>query len=336
MVASAVGGKGEFSGLRAFNPLRDIRPVVALIELSFGKDLDPSSRQMLREMTTASWLLGPMFWLLSVTRSPLRDLFSGYVWLEQGRIVGNINVHTKYKGQRGWFISNLAVHPSYRRQDIALHLMRAGLELARGRGARRVSLEVRAGNIPAQRLYRKLGFAKVDSVSTMKLSGVCRVDAIPSDQYRMKVVKPGEWKSVHQLAQDTLSAEAKEIIPVMEKDYRQTFPRRLLSNLGDTLRGQIVCRWAAHEDDRFLGLVTLRVGGPLSSHSMRMMVHPDHRGKLEEMLLTKALSALNAYPSKLVSAKIQPSYEEAVDIFERYGFVEEQTLDLLTLRLERE
>jgi len=55
-------------------------------------------------------------------------------------------------------ITNLAVHPAFRRRKIGERLAQAVLELAVELGARRATLEVRAGNEAAQRLYAKFGF----------------------------------------------------------------------------------------------------------------------------------------------------------------------------------
>jgi ribosomal-protein-alanine N-acetyltransferase len=55
-------------------------------------------------------------------------------------------------------INNLAVDPRWRRRGIAMALLRAGLDRARGRGARHAFLEVRASNVAAQALYRRAGF----------------------------------------------------------------------------------------------------------------------------------------------------------------------------------
>jgi ribosomal-protein-alanine N-acetyltransferase len=56
---------------------------------------------------------------------------------------------------------SLAVVPERRQQQIGQALMRAGLQALRARGLRRCFLEVRAGNIPAQRLYSQNGFREV-------------------------------------------------------------------------------------------------------------------------------------------------------------------------------
>lgn len=58
------------------------------------------------------------------------------------------------------YLSNIAVSPEHRRQGIAEALLKALLMRARARKLAFVTLEVRAGNTPAQTLYRKLGFTE--------------------------------------------------------------------------------------------------------------------------------------------------------------------------------
>jgi ribosomal-protein-alanine N-acetyltransferase len=58
-------------------------------------------------------------------------------------------------------IATLATHPDFRRQGIAEQLLVEALEKAHSEGARSTLLEVRAGNAPAQALYRKYGFEAV-------------------------------------------------------------------------------------------------------------------------------------------------------------------------------
>ena len=53
---------------------------------------------------------------------------------------------------------NVAVHPEHRGGAIGRQLVEAVLDDGRATGARVVYLEVRAGNVAARRLYRRLGF----------------------------------------------------------------------------------------------------------------------------------------------------------------------------------
>lgn len=55
-------------------------------------------------------------------------------------------------------IMNLAVHKDFRRQGIGEALIKVALKEARDKGGERATLEVRASNTAAIRLYEKLGF----------------------------------------------------------------------------------------------------------------------------------------------------------------------------------
>ena len=56
---------------------------------------------------------------------------------------------------------NVAVHPDYRRQGIAEMLCTSLIEALKEKGNHSLTLEVRASNEPAKKLYEKLGFAQV-------------------------------------------------------------------------------------------------------------------------------------------------------------------------------
>ncbi len=56
-------------------------------------------------------------------------------------------------------ITNIAVHPEFRRTGVGSALLRRLIEIAKAQGITKMTLEVRKGNIPAQKLYGKYGFA---------------------------------------------------------------------------------------------------------------------------------------------------------------------------------
>ena len=55
-------------------------------------------------------------------------------------------------------INNIALHPEFRGQGIGEYVLRKIIELIKKAGAKFISLEVRPSNIPARKLYQKLGF----------------------------------------------------------------------------------------------------------------------------------------------------------------------------------
>ncbi|WP_251523559.1 ribosomal protein S18-alanine N-acetyltransferase [Robertmurraya korlensis] len=82
--------------------------------------------------------------------------FAVYLVLEkEGKIVG-------YCGM--WLIvdeahiTNIAVLPEFRGQKLGEAILRMIMEVAKKRGAKTMTLEVRVSNTVAQSLYRKLGF----------------------------------------------------------------------------------------------------------------------------------------------------------------------------------
>ncbi|NLY89855.1 MAG: ribosomal protein S18-alanine N-acetyltransferase [Firmicutes bacterium] len=58
-------------------------------------------------------------------------------------------------------ITNLAVHPAYRRRGIGRLLLKALIQKGKKHGLRRLTLEVRRSNLAAQRLYMEFGFVQV-------------------------------------------------------------------------------------------------------------------------------------------------------------------------------
>jgi ribosomal-protein-alanine N-acetyltransferase len=58
-------------------------------------------------------------------------------------------------------VTNVAVHPTFRGRGFGEAMMLGLMERARDQGCRRMTLEVRRGNLVAQNLYKKLGFVQL-------------------------------------------------------------------------------------------------------------------------------------------------------------------------------
>ena len=75
-----------------------------------------------------------------------------------GKVVGYAGVWS-VSGEGG--ITNVAVHPDYRRQGIGSMLIEAMIKSARAEKLDLLTLEVRKSNIAAQGLYEKYGFVPI-------------------------------------------------------------------------------------------------------------------------------------------------------------------------------
>ena len=84
------------------------------------------------------------------------------LWLvaegEGGAVLGYVGSQTCFEDAD---ILNVAVSPAARRRGIAAALMRELEARLLPKGAERITLEVRASNLPAIRLYEKLGYTRV-------------------------------------------------------------------------------------------------------------------------------------------------------------------------------
>jgi ribosomal protein S18 acetylase RimI-like enzyme len=156
--------------VRPLNILRDLPRVADLIELCFANSMDSEGQSYVRQMRRASRDASFMRWASNAIEGASMPL-SGFVWEQDGRIVGNASlVPFRYKGKRIYLIANVATHPDHRRKGIARILTDQTMQHARQRGSHELWLHVRADNPAAVQMYRDLGFVERAYRSTWRAS----------------------------------------------------------------------------------------------------------------------------------------------------------------------
>ena len=102
----------------------------------------------------------PMPWPLSAFEFEMRDNpVARYMMAEEnGRLIGFAGAHMILDEGH---ITNVVVETSARGRGIGKALMKALMQYAANLGVRYLTLEVRASNAPAIKLYQSLGFVKV-------------------------------------------------------------------------------------------------------------------------------------------------------------------------------
>lgn len=117
----------------------DLEPVMAIDRASFSLPWPENAYKFELEENPLSKL-----WVAEISRSDQSKQLVGMIviWL----ILDEVHIAT------------LAVHPDFRRQGIAQELLSTAMDYAIQKGMLQATLEVRAGNHPAQSLYRQFGF----------------------------------------------------------------------------------------------------------------------------------------------------------------------------------
>jgi ribosomal protein S18 acetylase RimI-like enzyme len=147
--------------LRPLNVLRDLSAVADLIELCFSPTMDNDGQRYLSDMRRSSRDDSFLHWASRVSETASMPLM-GYVWEEEGRIIGNASlIPFRDRGRRVYLIANVATHPDYRRRGIGRALTERVMKQARDKHAAAIWLHVRDDNPGAIKLYQELGFREV-------------------------------------------------------------------------------------------------------------------------------------------------------------------------------
>ncbi len=192
--------------IRPFNPLSDLTDIADLMNMAFASHLDESGRHSIEEMRR----LGQENWLWRLFWRSVQGKewgLTGFVWVEEGHIIGNVTLQVVKGQNRRWQIANVAVHPDYQGQGIGRALMLASLTEIRKRHGEWAVLEVRADNEVAIHLYEALGFSACGGKMHWKLSPERLAAVGPSWWPALRRLPLGKWHSLWELAHNALSTQ---------------------------------------------------------------------------------------------------------------------------------
>ncbi len=141
--------------LRPLKVLRDLPQVADLIELCFHQTMDSDGENYVRAMRRAG---RDSSWMRSVENTSSLPL-NGYVWEQDGRIIGNASlILFRHDQRRIYMLANVAVHPDSRHRGIGRAVTEQAINHARQHGADELWLNARDDNPDALDLYTDLGF----------------------------------------------------------------------------------------------------------------------------------------------------------------------------------
>ncbi len=310
------------------NPGRDLRQLADLFEDAFGDDLDEGGREIVREIRMLG-RLGLLSYLLLGMGPGVDEVLSGLVWEHQGRVVGNVTIGQNPSYPHRWQISNVAVLSSYRRRGIGRKLVEAALELIAQRGGRTAYLFVRDDNPPAFNLYRSLGFVEIDRATDLKWQRPSE----PAAAGPPRLLRPagdGDGELLYRLAMAAEGKGARWLRPLRRSQFIPPPEEQLLRWIESLFTGK--SRWLIRDDDTpVAGVIARR--HRRRPWQLRVWVHPDRRGTVEEELATDLVKTLIANRCQTAHLSMPACEERATTALLARGFQKIRTLILMKLEL---
>jgi len=321
-------GKNIETGIRPFDIGHDLRPVAELIADAFAHELDSHGNAALREMRIMSHI-GGFLKLLNRSTGEFDDVFGGFVWVEHGRVVGNVTVQRADSTGSRWQIANVAVAPAYRGQGISRRLMNRALEHIAASGGQWAVLQVYARNTVARNLYDHMKFEEVGGSVDLRLGKVPKID-LPSPLANLYTFSVGHWQSLYDLANYQHNASAQWWRAIRRSDFQITIEQQLAEWFWQRMGRNKVYRRCIQTTQRFDAALVLTAMRWRGTHQMQMWVRPEQYGQHERSLFEWTLATLQNYPRWPVQLSLSMEHTAALDVAQALGFQAQQTL--LTLR----
>ena len=270
-------GASVTTGLRPFSSIRDLPAVTLLLAREFSSELQVESATMARLL---NWVnrLPVLAWAWPGLDAWFDGGMAGFVWVENGRVVGNANVTPLSRGGLDWVVSNVVVDGPFRRRGIGRRLVEACLEHVLLQGGRRALLQVWEGNLPAVQLYGGLGFRVAGRTRRLVVRGGGeRATGVPDE------CPPGwQWRhswfgddwALRDMAEAMCSREARLLRPSPARMFTPSPWDRalpLLSRVGAVLRGE---RAVLDDGERARGALAIS-GGWGRWHRLIVVLSPD-------------------------------------------------------------
>jgi ribosomal protein S18 acetylase RimI-like enzyme len=309
------------AGLRPVNLRTDLGQLADLIELAFANSMDNSGRAAVREMRTLSRVSSGLGMLAGLNELAI-GMGTGYVWVVNGRLVGNVSTYPANTSslKNTWVIVNVAVHPDYQRQGIAHQLMQATLELIRVRGGEAAILQVDADNPVARRLYARLGFIEERGWTTWRRTGTSSrpPPLVPDSAIYITHPRPGEWAAEYALAEKVrpaLMGGLGWLRPLQPDAFHKSLLRRIVDWFSFRSEEHLVIR--SEDEKHILASLWVENGfGSVTTHLM-LLVDPDYEGLYDDALLNTAVRRFGSSPMSIE----HPSDRTATNaLLRRYQF----------------
>ncbi|MFC2083152.1 GNAT family N-acetyltransferase [Candidatus Bipolaricaulota bacterium] len=223
--------------IRALRLPGDLLPLADMLVKTFQYPENPEwgiqadeEDDIAREIKTLR-RLWPLFRVAQFISKPLKDIFRGFLWEEDGKI-GAVVITQRQGSSNTWTVGTVGVLPEFRRRGLAKQLLTKSLEDIRRRGGTHIVLGVIDRNVPAYTLYRSLGFEHYSSQLEFQLAPKedCEKSQLPKGFTEVPLDK-FDWEKRYTLAKRVTPVGVAKYRPVEEGRFKTPAAFRLIEPL---------------------------------------------------------------------------------------------------------
>ncbi|NPV08660.1 MAG: GNAT family N-acetyltransferase [Anaerolineae bacterium] len=324
---------GVCTGIRPFNPFRDLPQVTRLLAQVFGPELSVESSSTAR---LVRWMrrFPSLGWLWMGFDAWFDGNLGGYVWVCGDKLVGNANIAPVGVTGRQWVLSNVAVEEGSRGRGIGRQLVEASLRYAWQRGADQVLLQVWQSNRPALRLYESFGFRLSGRLWRLGLEPGRRLRppvARSDERLAWRRVRGGDLEALKGMVAAMLPHKLRLLRPSPVSAFQEGLWQRLRRILAGSVTGTVPMRRVLLRDGRVVGGLALT---PVEKERARLTVvlMPDPSEDTAAAVVSQ-VTTLTADPTLDLLVDLPESLDRLRVALVQVGFEERDAL--LQMSLER-
>jgi len=267
--------------------------------------------------------LWPLMRAMQIISPPMRDLFRGYVAVEDKKIVG-VTLVQRHGTTSVWIVGTVGVLPAYRRRGLARKGLEKSLDLMRQHGATKTWLGVINGNTPAQKLYESLGFELYDGTIDYTLTEP-RLQPVPplSGDYSISRLKRSDWKTRFELEQRIAPENTRLYEPVEKGRFRHPLMLRMIVPIMNLVQRTREADFVVRESSR--GRVVARFGYDASKrgkgiNSIRIRLDPEHSDLAPHLVARLLRDVITISPKLRIELGVPRWMPNVAEAAEAYGF----------------
>jgi ribosomal protein S18 acetylase RimI-like enzyme len=294
-----------------------------------------SSLPLLPDWPWLNWVDGLLLGTAGLLGGEAADHMLGYVWTEDGKIVGNATISLVGGQKRVWLLSNVAVHPSHRRRGIARALVELSIQMARQHGGTHLALQVERENFGARQLYEQIGFHWLEQVCEY---GNAVLPQLREPWHELTIAPPTreQWAQVRALATAPLVVGLQSYRFAHAGLFHVPHQAPWWTTLTNFLDGTQMATRAILEahTQRVVGGMVMRAQLGWGAHRISVVIAEAYRGRVEDALLAYIAQQLNYYATRRATFHIPSSHTALAERLRAHGLHETRALDFMALPLQ--